>query len=82
MPDARGTIDIGEGAFVLFTLTGLSNLTDGAGVHVLMFMTEYEPLDWLNDVIAIGEGSIDAVAGALSMRYYSCQVDHRPTIGN
>ena len=81
-PTHAGTIDVGEGAFVLFTLTGLSNLTDGAGVHVLTFMTEHEPLDWLNDVIAIGEGSIDPAAGALSMRYYSCHVDHRPTIHN
>src|SRR4249919_2472022 len=42
-PDARGVIDIGQGAFVLFTLTGLSNLTDGAGVHVMTFMTQRQP---------------------------------------
>ena len=78
LPDARGTIEIGDQAFVLFTLTGLSNLTDGAGVHVLTFMTEHEPHLWLNEVIAIGEGSTDTAAGALSMRYYSCHVDYRP----
>ncbi len=78
MPDARGTIEVGDQAFVLFTLTGLSNLTDGAGIHVLTFMTEHEPHLWLNEVIAIGEGSIDAAAGTLSMRYYSCHVDYRP----
>jgi hypothetical protein len=80
MPDARGTIDVGEQAFVLFALSGLSNLTDGSGVHVMTFMTEHKPHLWLNEVIAIGEGSIDPDAGALSMRYYSCHVDHRPAL--
>ena len=80
MPDARGTIEVGDQAFVLFTLTGLSNLTDGAGIHVLTFMTEHKPHLWLNEVIAIGEGSIDVAAGALSMRYYSCHVDYRPDL--
>lgn len=80
LPDARGTIEVEDQAFVLFTLTGLSNLTDGAGVHVLTFMTEHEPHLWLNEVIAIGEGSIDKAAGALSMRYYSCHVDYRPDL--
>lgn len=79
-PDARGTIDVGDGGFVLFSLTGLSSLTDGAGIHVMTFMTEHEPHLWLNRVIAVGEGSIDVKRGALSMRYYSCHVDYRPTI--
>jgi hypothetical protein len=80
MPDARGTIDVGEQAFVLFTLTGLSNLSDGAGIHVMTFMTEHEPYAWLNDVLAVGEGSIDPAAGVLSMRYYSCHVEYRPSL--
>ena len=80
LPDARGAIEVGDQAFVLFTLTGLSNLTDGSGVHVLTFMTEHESHLWLNEVIAIGEGSIDTAAGALSMRYYSCHVDYRPDL--
>ena len=71
---------MGDGGFVLFTLTGLSNLTDGAGIHVMTFVTEHEPHLWLNDVIAVGEGSIDVGRGALSMRYYSCHVDYRPEI--
>jgi hypothetical protein len=79
-PDARGTIDVGDEGFVLFTLTGLSNLTDGAGIHVMTFMTEHEPHLWLNDVIAVGEGSIDVDRGALSMRYYACLADYRPGI--
>ena len=77
-PEARGVIDLGHDAFVLFSLSGLSDLTDGAGIHVMTFMTEHEPSRWLNEVIAIGEGSIDPGAGTLSMRYYSCHVEHRP----
>jgi hypothetical protein len=77
-PDARGVIDVGAGAFVLFTLQGLSHLADGAGVHVMKFMTHDEPHQWLNGVIAIGEGSIDVERSALSMRYYECRVDYRP----
>jgi hypothetical protein len=79
-PDARGTVDVGDGGFVLFTLRGLSDLTDGSGIHVMTFMTEHGPHLWLNDVIAVGEGSIDVARAALSMRYYSCHVDHRPQI--
>jgi hypothetical protein len=79
-PDARGTIDVGDGGFVLFTLTGLSNLVDSAGIHVLTFRTDHEPHLWLNDVLAVGEGSIDVAGSALSMRYYSCHVDHRPPV--
>ena len=82
LPDARGVIEVDDQAFVLFTLTGLSNLTDGAGVHVLTFMTEHKSHLWLNEVIAIGEGSITVAAGALSMRYYSCHVDHRPHLSS
>jgi hypothetical protein len=82
LPDARGAIDVGEQGFVLFSLTGLSNLTDGSGVHVMRFMTEDERYAWLNDVIAVGEGSVDRAAGALSMRYYSCHVDHVPGVAD
>jgi hypothetical protein len=79
-PDARGSIDVGNAGYVLFSLTGLSNLNDGAGVHVMTFQTQHESHLWLNDVIAIGEGSIDQQRQALSMRYYSCHVEHRPEI--
>jgi hypothetical protein len=80
MPHAHGVIDVGDQAFVLFSLTGLSNLDDGSGIHVMTFVTEHEPHTWLNQVIAIGEGSIDATGHALSMRYYSCHVEHRPDL--
>lgn len=79
-PDARGTIDVGDGGFVLFSLTGLSDLGDGSGIHVMRFVTEHESHLWLNDVVAVGEGSVDVERSALSMRYYSCHVDHRPAV--
>ena len=79
-PDARGAIEVAGGGLVLFTLRGLSNLTDGAGVHVMTFLTDVQDHLWLNEVIALGEGRIDTQRLALSMRYYSCHVDHRPQI--
>jgi hypothetical protein len=80
-PDANGVIEVGNGAFVLFTLTGMSSLSNGSGIHVMSFQTEYRRLAWLNDVIAVGEGSIDPNRGLLAMRYYSCTVDYLPAIG-
>ncbi len=79
-PDARGSVSVGREQFVLFTLTGMSSLTDGSGIHVMMFMTEHEKHLWLNDVIAVGEGSIDAERGVLAMRYYRCEVEHLPRL--
>lgn len=79
-PHAHGVVAVEGGGTVLFTLRGLSNLTDGSGIHVMTFATQHEPSSWLNDVIAVGEGSIDQKRQALSMRYYQCRVDYRPTI--
>ncbi|EWT01272.1 hypothetical protein N865_05510 [Intrasporangium oryzae NRRL B-24470] len=79
-PDARGAIETAGGGLVLFTLRGLSNLTDGAGIHVMTFQTDHDEYLWLNEVIALGEGSLDARRRALSMRYYSCHVEYRPLI--
>lgn len=73
-PDARGVIHVDDG-IVLFTLTGLSSLDDGRGVHVLTFQTEHPSHLWLNDVIAVGEGSIDVERARLAMRYYECTVE-------
>jgi hypothetical protein len=39
-------------------------------VHVLTFQTEDPEHRWLNEVLAVGEGSIDAGRGLLAMRYY------------
>jgi len=79
-PDARGRIELGDGGIVLFELHGLSNLADGSGIHVMTFKTAHVPFQWLNDVIALGEGSIDVEQQALLMRYYECIVTHRPGV--
>ena len=79
-PDAQGVIEVAEGGFVLFSLTGMSSLTNGNGVHVMTFETVYTAHGWLNDVIAIGEGSIDPDRGLLAMRYYACSADYLPGI--
>lgn len=79
-PDARGTVDVGDGGFVLFSLTGMSSVTDGRGVHVMLFRTDDERYEWLNTVIAVGEGSLDRADGVLAMRYYACVVDHLPSL--
>jgi len=73
-PDARGVIQVEDGV-VLFTLTGLSSLNDGRGLHVLTFQTQAPSLLWLNDVLAVGEGAIDVEHRRLQMRYYECEVE-------
>ena len=79
-PDARGVVEVAGGEFVLFTLTGMSSLTNGNGIHVMTFQTESADLGWLNEVIAVGEGSIDPDRGLLAMRYYVCVADYLPVI--
>lgn len=79
-PDARGVIEVGDGTGVLFSLTGMSSLTDGTGIHVMTFQTDVPAHAWLNDVFAVGEGSIDPARGVLAMRYYSCTVDYLPDL--
>lgn len=73
-PDARGVIHVDDGV-VLFTLTGLSSLTDGRGLHVLTFQTDAPAHRWLGDVLAVGEGAVDVTNARLSMRYYECTVE-------
>ena len=74
MPDARGVLTLDEGD-VLFSLSGLSSLTDGRGLHVMTFQTAAPSHRWLNDVLAIGEGTIDLDHSRLAMRYYECTVE-------
>ena len=75
LPDARGVIHETGGGEVLFTLTGLSSLTDGAGIHVMTFQTAAPSHLWLNDVVAVGEGTIDVEHAQLAMRYYECGIE-------
>ena len=78
--ETHGAIAAEGGGLVLFDLTGMSSLTEGRGIHVMTFETEDDTLAWLNDVIAIGEGSVDRDRGALAMRYYTCTVDYLPDV--
>lgn len=77
-PDAHGALEVGPDAFVLFSISGMSSLTNGSGIHVIRFVTEHEPHLWVNDVIAVGEGSVDPEARLLEMRYYTCEADYLP----
>ncbi len=79
-PEARGVVEVADGGFVLFSVTSMSSLTNGSGVHVMTFQTANVARGWLNDVIAIGEGSIDPDRAVLAMRYYACVVDYLPSI--
>jgi hypothetical protein len=62
-PQGRGVLEVTGGGFVLFSLTGMSSLTSGSGVHMMTFQTADATHGWLNDVIALGEGSIDPDRG-------------------
>ena len=73
-PDARGVLHAGD-LVVLFAVTGLSSLGDGQGVHVMTFETAAPAYLWVNDVLAIGEGTIDVEHARLAMRYYECRVE-------
>jgi hypothetical protein len=75
LPDARGVIHVPEGGEVLFALNGLSSLIDGQGVHVLTFQTAAPSYLWLNEVVAVGEGTVDVEHSRLAMRYYECGVE-------
>jgi hypothetical protein len=79
-PDAHGALEVDGGGSGPVQRHGLSNLTDGSGIHVMTSRTNHLELLWVNDVIALGEGSVDVRRQCLSMRYYSCHVDHRPDV--
>lgn len=79
-PDARGIVTLDSGGLVFFELTGLSSLRDGRGIHTLTFQTDVADHLWLNDVVAVGEGSIDPERLVLVMRYYECVVDYLPEL--
>ena len=75
LPDARGVIHVDGGPEVLFALSGLSSLDDGHGVHVMTFQTANPAYLWLNDLLAVGEGTIDVEHARLAMRYYETVVE-------
>lgn len=75
LPDARGVIQLDDGVEILFALTGLSSLDDGQGLHVMTFQTAERAYEWVNDVLAVGEGTVDVEHARLAMRYYECGVE-------
>ena len=46
----------------------------------MTFQTADVAHGWLNDIIAVGEGSTDPDRSLLAMRYYVCTADYLPGI--
>jgi hypothetical protein len=78
--EGRGVIEVAGGGFVLFSLTGMSPLASGSGIHVMSLQAADAAHGWLNDILAIGEGSIDPDRGLLAMGYCACSADYLPGI--
>lgn len=75
MPDAHGVIDTEDGASILFHLGGYSTAVEGSPstrgiVSPASFATDDDRYRWLNDVVAIGEGSIDFETLRIRLVYY------------
>jgi hypothetical protein len=75
LPNASGVVHLPDGGEVLYDLRGMSSLADGRGIHILTFQTAQPSHLWLNNVIAIGEGTIDVENSRLAMRYYECTAE-------
>jgi len=71
-PEAAGALTTADGGTVLFRIRGNGYPQGGRAVHVLTFEVDDEAYSWLNDVVAVGDGSVDAERGVLRMRYYEC----------
>lgn len=69
-PQASGALTTAEGKTVLFRIGGNGYPQGGRALHVLTFEVDEPSYSWLNDVVAVGEGSVDA--GVLRMRYFEC----------
>jgi hypothetical protein len=46
-PQAHGVVEVAGGGFVLFSVTGMSSLTNSNGVHLMMIQTENAADGWL-----------------------------------
>ncbi|GAA3616063.1 DUF3237 domain-containing protein [Microlunatus ginsengisoli] len=79
-PNARGVLALDTGGRVFFELHGRAEPTAGRGVHVLTFQADHPDDAWLDEAIAVGEGSIDPERLVLAMRYYECVVDYLPGV--
>jgi hypothetical protein len=69
-PQAAGALTTEDGATVLFQVGGNGYPQAGRALHVLTFEVDDERYAWLNDVVAVGEGSVDG--GVLRIRYFEC----------
>lgn len=75
MPDAHGVIDTDDGARIVFHLGGYSTAVEGSPstrgiVSPATFATDDDRYRWLNDVLAVGEGSIDFETLRLRLAYF------------
>lgn len=70
-PEATGAITTDDEATVLFRLGGNGYPVGGRALHVLTFEVDDDRYTWLNDIVAVGEGSVDP-RGLLRMRYHEC----------
>jgi hypothetical protein len=76
MPDAHGVIETDDGARIVFHLGGYSTAIEGSStkraiVSPAGFATDDDRYRWLNDVVALGEGTIDFQTVRVRMRYYA-----------
>lgn len=76
VPDAHGVIETDDGARIVFHLAGYStpieaSSTKRAIVSPATFASDDDRYRWLNDVVAVGEGTIDFETLRLGMRYYA-----------
>ncbi|HUF83963.1 MAG TPA: hypothetical protein VMQ81_05150, partial [Acidimicrobiia bacterium] len=65
LPDARGAITTDDGANILFALSGRAAPAGGHAVHSVVFFADGDRYGWLNEIVAVGDGSVDAAAGIL-----------------
>jgi len=76
LPSARGVIETPDGAHVVFDLKGRTIFSeDGAtgGQNLAVtFEAEDESYRWLNDVLCVGEGVIDAEKLRAYIGVYTC----------
>lgn len=75
LPDVHGVICTGDGALVMFSLTGRTVWTEaGPGRQVLttLFESEDERYAWLNSTYCVLEGAIDPERLTMRARVYLC----------
>ena len=77
LPNVTGVIETDDGATVLYETTGVSLAPPEGSTHRLVtstvrFHADAEPYRWLNAVVAVEEGVVDAATGVLRTRIWVC----------